>query len=70
MKRFLRIFLVPLIFIIFLYFPGGADAQKVYIDIDSPTMYKFPIAIADFQNLGGGSKENYSTLFSSELPGS
>lgn len=66
MKRFLRIFQVPFIFIIFLSFPGGADAQKVYLDIDSPTMYKFPIAIVDFQDLGGGSRE-LSTFFSSEL---
>ena len=41
---------------------------KVYIDIDSPTFQKFPIAITDFSNLGGGEdQENLSVWFADAL---
>jgi len=41
---------------------------KVYIDIDSPTMQKFPIAVADFKNLGQTPDgENLSTWFADRL---
>lgn len=45
-----------------------AGEAKVYIDIDSPTIAKFPIAITDFKNLGRGSdREKLSTWFSDQL---
>lgn len=41
---------------------------KVYIDIDSPAFLKFPIAIADFKNLGSREdRENLSVWFSDAL---
>ncbi len=41
---------------------------KVYIDIDSPTFQKFPIAITDFKNLSGKEdKDNLSAWFSEAL---
>ena len=41
---------------------------KVYIDIDSPTIQKFPIAVADFKNLGQTPDgENLSTWFADRL---
>lgn len=44
-------------------------SEKVYIDIDNPTIQKFPIAVADFYNMGGAPArgEDYSTRFSGEL---
>lgn len=62
MKRFLRL-LIPCLGLILAL---GVASAKVYIDIDSPTIHKFPIAITDFQDLGGGSRE-YSAYFSGEL---
>ncbi len=42
--------------------------SKVYINIDSPTISRFPIAICDFKNVGKASdRENLSTWFSDEL---
>lgn len=50
-----------------LLFPS-ALAAKVYINIDSPTIQKFPIAITDFKNLGKSSdRENFSVWFSDQL---
>ncbi|HRT28032.1 MAG TPA: hypothetical protein P5573_07950, partial [Syntrophales bacterium] len=41
---------------------------KVYIDIDSPTIQKFPIAVADFKNLGQApDRENLSAWFADRL---
>ncbi len=52
-----------------LIFSAGPAAAKVYIDIDSPMIHKFPIAVADFHNLGGAPVrgEDYSARFSGEL---
>ncbi len=48
---------------------SGAAEAKVYIDIDSPMIQKFPIAVADFLNRGGAPAkgEDYSTRMSGEL---
>lgn len=48
---------------------AGPAAAKVYIDIDSPMIQKFPIAVADFLNQGGAPAkgEDYSTRLSGEL---
>jgi len=46
---------------------AGPAVAKVYIDIDSPTFQKFPIAIPDFKNLGGSAREDYSVWFSDAL---
>ncbi len=43
------------LFILFLSYGGPAEG-KVYIDIDSPTFQKFPIAVADFQPLRPGAE--------------
>lgn len=52
-----------------LVFPSGPVAAKVYIDIDSPMIHKFPLAVADFINMGGAAPkgEDYSTRFAGEL---
>lgn len=43
-------------------------AARVYIDIDSPDIQKFPIAITDFQNLGTSSdRENLSAWFPDQI---
>ena len=42
---------VIMILILFLLFPSSLAFGKVYIDIDSPSFQKFPIAIADFKPL-------------------
>lgn len=49
--------------------PAAPASAKVYIDIDSPTIQKFPIAVTDFHNLGGAPAkgEDYSKRFSGEL---
>ncbi len=52
--------IVTVIITCFLVFGAAAPScARVYIDIDSPTIQKFPIAVADFKNLGqdsGGDK--------------
>jgi TolB protein len=56
--------------LILLLFTGqSADASgKVYIDIDSPAFQRFPIAVVDFQELGGDApKEDLSAWFSETL---
>ncbi|MFB3925108.1 MAG: Tol-Pal system beta propeller repeat protein TolB [Syntrophales bacterium] len=53
------------------FFLEGAVApvsSKVYIDIDSPSMQKFPIAITDFVKQGGAAdRENTSMWFADQL---
>lgn len=58
-----------LVISLFLVFSASPAAAKVYIDIDSPMIQKFPIAVADFSSLGGtpARGEDYSTRFSGEL---
>ncbi len=51
LKRFVALTL----FILFL-FPGPPAYGKVYIDIDSPSFQKFPVAIAEFQPLRPGAE--------------
>ena len=47
---------------------SGLAWGKVYIDIDSPSFQKFPIAIADFRPLRGGQAQNeLPTWFSDAL---
>ena len=49
------------------FLPHPAEA-KVYINIDSPTIQKFPIAITDFRNIGKSSdRENLSIWFPDQL---
>ncbi|UCD83730.1 MAG: Tol-Pal system beta propeller repeat protein TolB [Deltaproteobacteria bacterium] len=50
MKRILLFILVSL----FLLPPTVYAAEKIYIDIDTPTMRRFPIAIPEFKDLKGG----------------
>ena len=46
----------------------GPSSARVYIDINSPDMQKFPIAITDFQSQGTPSdRENLSVWFSDQL---
>lgn len=33
--------------------PQAGHAQRVYLDIDSPAFQRFPVAVADFQRMGG-----------------
>lgn len=57
-----------LFFILFFFWAALPSQAKVYIDIDSPTIHMFPMAIADFKNLGQGSdKENLGAWFSDAL---
>jgi len=55
----------------FLVFGAAAPAcARVYIDIDSPTLQKFPIAVADFKNLGKGADTGkLETWFADTLGG-
>jgi TolB protein len=47
---------------------GAYAAGKVYIDIDSPAFQRFPVAVVDFQALGGDTpKEDLSAWFSETL---
>ena len=56
-----------LLCLILLILPSAAMA-KVYIDIDSPTIQKFPIAIQDFSNLTTRpDQEGLATWFSDQL---
>jgi len=54
---------------VFLVFGVAAPSfGRVYIDIDSPTIQKFPIAIADFKNLGKNTgKDKLETWFPEAL---
>jgi TolB protein len=65
--RYGKIILWLLILLLF----GGQDAYaagKVYIDIDSPAFQRFPVAVLDFQELGGNApKEDLSAWFSETL---
>jgi len=62
-KFFVCIVVIPLVLC------GGYCAYgKVYLDIDSPSFQKFPIAITDFKELKGNQdKENLSAWFSEAL---
>jgi len=47
---------------------GASAAGRVYIDIDSPALQRFPVAVTDFQKLGGEPvKEDLSIWFSETL---
>lgn len=59
-----------ILWLILLLFAGqdAYAAGKVYIDIDSPAFQRFPVAVVDFQELGGDTpKEDLSTGFSETL---
>jgi TolB protein len=63
----LRMFVGLFIWLITL-FPGNqACFAKVYIDIDSPSFQRFPIAIQDFMNTGNGQTEDLSSWFPDAL---
>ena len=64
-RRFLPA--VLLLSLSLMFSPVGSAAPKVYIDIDSPTFQKFPIAVVDFVPLEGGGDPNLSSWFSEEL---
>jgi len=67
--RIFVVFNLVLFISLSLIFPSS-PAAKVYIDIDSPMMQKFPIAITDFYNMGGAPAkggEDYPTRLSGEL---
>ncbi len=54
--------------ILFLLFLPGTTFAKVYIDINSPSLQKFPIAIKEFSNLGTRQDtESLSQWFSDQL---
>ena len=46
---------------------AGPVGAKVYIDIDSPTFQKFPIAVTDFAALGGSGDPEISAWFAAEM---
>lgn len=53
--------------ILFLFAGQGAYAAgKVYIDIDSPAFQRFPVAVVDFQELGGDAPKEYLSAWFSE----
>lgn len=67
--RILVIINLVLVISLGLICPSTPALAKVYIDIDQPTIQKFPIAVADFYSLGGApaKAEDYSTRISGEL---
>ncbi|MFH1624532.1 MAG: Tol-Pal system beta propeller repeat protein TolB [Pseudomonadota bacterium] len=54
MKRSGRVFIV---LICALFFSFTRSYPKIYIDIDSPSIRRIPIAVTYFKNLGGGDSE-------------
>ncbi len=63
-----KIFPPVIIVFLLLLFSVTPSYGKVYIDIDSPTIQKFPIAIVDFQKLDQSSdKENLGAWFADQL---
>ena len=52
-KVLLKIFMCFLVCVIAFHAENKICLAKVYIDIDSPSFQKFPIAIADFRKTGG-----------------
>ncbi len=57
-------------FLIFsiIFWCSSAACGKVYIDINSPSFQKFPVAIPEFKNLGNTEQgENLSAWFANEL---
>ena len=61
MQNLKRIVVLTLFILSLLY--RGPAYGKVYIDIDSPSFQKFPIAIADFQPLRPGAERGDLTLW-------
>jgi TolB protein len=60
--------LIPILFLIGLFWPALPVQAKVYIDIDSPTFLKFPIGVGGFANKGGGGDPKHlSTTFAETL---
>jgi TolB protein len=66
---FHKLKLSVLFLIAFCFLAGSTTSHgKVYIDIDSPTIQKFPIAVADFKNLGQTpDRENLGAWFADNL---
>jgi TolB protein len=66
MKKTGIICIVLLVFLSWVFLRGAS--ARVYIDIDSPGFQKFPLAIADFRQLGGEKNPaNLSRWFSDEI---
>jgi TolB protein len=67
----MRMARIPIILclILLLFMGRGAyAAEKIYIDIDSPAFQRFPVAVVEFQGLGGEiPKEDLSVWFSETL---
>jgi TolB protein len=68
MTSYKRVFLLFSLTLLFFMVTVEPSYGIVYIDIDSPTIQKFPIAIADFRNLGQEpDKENLGALFADQM---
>ena len=64
-ERPVRFFVFVLLFFFATAVPSFA---RVYIDIDSPTLQKFPIAVVDFKNLDPAPRgENLGSWFADTL---
>jgi|SRR3989339_591645 len=62
--------ILHIVLILFILFVAASDEVwgKVYIDIDSPSFHKFPIAVSDFKSLGFPAKaDNLDVWFADEL---
>ncbi len=66
MKRKRFFFGYFLVFIVVFFCSEDATFARIYIDVNSPSVPKFNIAIPDFQNLGN---DNSRPALSTELPG-
>ncbi len=66
-KKNIRIFFVVIITLVSVFIPAKSRSDKIYIDIDSPMIQKFPIAIVDFRNIGQSGSRDLSSFFSAEL---
>lgn len=67
MKKTLLPWVIFSVFLAGIFFTG-ASAARVYLDIDSPGFEKFPLAIADFRQQGGGnSPTDLSLWFPNEV---
>jgi TolB protein len=67
MRKASRVLWLTLL-LVFAAGPGVSVAAKVYIDIDSPAFQRFPVAVADFQDLGPErAKEDLSVWFADRL---
>jgi TolB protein len=66
MKKIARIFIILSLLLSWAFLPVAT--ARVYIDIDSPGFQKFPLAIADFRQLGGEkTPANLSFWFPDEI---